>query len=229
MRPGLRRGRFYLSVLGALTALLLTDTFSRAQHMFQLDWGTTFNNSINNPGDTEDNWVANSFLLANATQTHIVSISLPIADAFTNQPISGLIYQGSDPSDPTAGGGLVLKSRTDTTFTSTPGTIVTITLDTPVDFNVGDIMYVAVMIPGVPSNKYPFFEDNGSGSGLGGLVQTKPLGRSFFDAGSTVSGAWDVNQGSDNITILGGTHPVLGPGINSPGNLALWAQATAAP
>jgi hypothetical protein len=219
---------FYLSVLGAFAALLLTCTLARAQHMFQLDWGGGFNNSLGS-SDTEDNWVANSYPISNADRTHVVSISLPLLDTFTNQPISGLIYQGFDLNDPTAGGGLVLKSRTDTTFSSTPGTIVTITLDTPVDFNVGDIMYVAVMIPGVPSNKFPFFEDNGSGSGLGGLLQTQPLGRSFFDAGLTVSGAWDVNQGSDNITVLGGTHPVLGPGINSPGNLALWAQGTAAP
>jgi hypothetical protein len=227
MKPQLGRTRFYLSVLGACTALLFTDTVAPAQHMFQLDWGTSFNNSINNPGDAEDNWVANSYTIANASYTHVVSISLPIAETFSNQPISGLIYQGSDLYDPTAGSGLVLKSRTDTTFTSTPGTVVTITLDTPVDFNVGDIMYVAVLIPGVPSDKLPFFEDSGTGSGLGGLLQTKPLGRSFFDAGTTVSGAWDVNQGSTNITVLGGTHPVLGPGINSPGNLALWAQSTA--
>jgi hypothetical protein len=229
MKPQFGRGSFDLSILSALAALLLTGTLARAQHMFQLDWGTGFNNSINNPGDAEDNWVANSYPINNADRTHVVSISLPLSDTFTNQPISGLIYQGFDLNEPTAGGGLVLKSRTDTTFTSTPGTVVTIMLDNPVDFKVGDMMYVAVMIPGVPSNKLPFFEDSGTGSGLGGLLQTQPLGRSFFDAGTTISGAWDVNQGSDNITVLGGRHPVLGLGIQSPGNLALWAQGTAAP
>src|SRR5438270_5547891 len=117
-RPFGRRN-LYLSVAGAFTVLLFTGTFAHAQHFFQLDWGQGFNNSASS--DTEDNWVANSFPVSNADRTHIVSISLPIGDTFTNQPISGLIYQGYDLQDPTAGGGLVLKARTDTTFTSTPG------------------------------------------------------------------------------------------------------------
>src|SRR5438132_2211684 len=225
----LRCGRtsLYQTILGALTALLLAGTFARAQHFFQLDWGGSFNASAAN--DTEDNWVANSYPVNAADRTHIVSVSLPIGEAFTDQPISALIYQGFDLLDPRAGGGLVLKSRTDTTFTSTPGTIVTVTLDTPADFQVGDIVYVAVMIPGVPPTTFPFYSDTGTGSGLGGLVQTKPLGRSFFDIGQPLGGAWDQNQGSDFITVLGGAHPLLGLGIQSPGNLALWAQGTAAP
>jgi len=203
---------------------LFTGTFARAQHFFQLDWGQLFNNTSNS--DTEDNWVANSFPISNSDRTHVVSVTLPIGDTFTNQPISALIYLGQDLQDPTAGGGLVLKSRTDTTFNSTPGTIVTVTLDTPADFKVGDIVYVAVMIPGVPPTKFPFYSDTGTGSGLGGLLKTTPLGRSFFDAATTIGGTWDVNQGSDFITVLGGIHPILGAGIQDPGNLALWAYAT---
>jgi hypothetical protein len=184
----------------------------------------TFNNAPTN--DAEDNWVANSFPINLADRTHVVSVTLPIGDTFSNQPISALIYQGFDLQDPTVGGGLVLKSRTDTTFDSTAGAIVTVTLDTPADFKVGDIMYVAVMIPGVPPTKFPFYSDTGTGSGLGGLLKTTPLGRSFFDVATTIGGAWDVNQGSDSITVLGGIHPILGAGIQDPGNLALWAYAT---
>jgi hypothetical protein len=219
-----RRNSFCVTMLVALAALLFTGTLARAQHFFQLDWGGGFNNSAAN--DPEDNWVANSFPISNADRTHVVSISLPIGDAFTNQSISALIYQGFDLQDPTVGRGLVLKSRTDTTFTSSPGTIITVTLDTPADFNVGDIVYVAVMIPGVPPTKFPFYSDTGTGSGLGGLLKTTALGRSFFDVGLSIGGTWDVNQGSDFITVLGGTHPLLGPGVQSPGNLALWASAT---
>jgi hypothetical protein len=205
-------------------ALLFTGAFARAQYIFQFDWGESFNNSATG-NDAEDSWVANSYTIANANQTNIVSISLPFADTFTNQPISGFIYQGFDLNDPTANGGLVLKARKDTTFSSVPGTILTIALDTPVTFNVGDIMYVAVLIPGVPGSKFPFQLDIGVGSGFGGLLMTQFLGRSFFDVGMTPSGAWDVNQGSGNITPMGGTHPVVGPGIQDAGNLALWAQA----
>jgi hypothetical protein len=223
------RRSFYLGVVCAFAALLFTGTFAHAQHMFQLDWGSGFNNSFGQT-DVQDNWAANSFPISNADRTHVVSISLPLLDTFTNQPITGLIYQGFDLLDPTAGGGLVLRARKDTTFSSTPGTVVTITLDTPVDFNynstTNEIMYVAVMIPGVPLDKFPFYCDTGAGSGLGGLLKTTPLGRSFFDVATTAGGAWDVNQGSDFITVLGGTHPVLGAGIQRPGNLALWAYGT---
>ena len=82
------------------------------------------------------------------------------------------------------------------------------------------------LIPGVPPTKFPFYSDTGTGSGLGGLLKTTPLGRSFFDVATTIGGTWDVNQGSDFITVLGGIHPILGAGIQDPGNLALWAYAT---
>jgi hypothetical protein len=218
-----------LSVLGALTALLSAGTFVNAQGLYQLDWGGNFNTSA--AAEVEDNWVANSFTVSRTDRTHLVSIILPIAANFTNQAISALVYKGSDVYDPTAGGGLVLLSKTDTTITTTSGTVVTLTLDTPVDLNVGDVFYAAVLIPGVgPGDQvFPFYADTGSGSGIGGLLQTQPLGRSFFDTGLTVGGAYDVNQGSANVTVLGGTHPVVGPGIQSPGNFALWVYATASP
>src|SRR5438128_6846132 len=103
MKPRFGGGRFYGSVLCALVALLFTGTFARAQHLFQLDWGMTFNNAPTN--DSEDNWVANSFPINLADRTHVVSVTLPIGDTFANQPISALIYQGFDLQDPTSGGG----------------------------------------------------------------------------------------------------------------------------
>jgi hypothetical protein len=212
--------------------MLLTIASARAQStLYQLDWGNLFNDSASDT-DTQDNWVANSYMV-NSTGTHMVSISLPIAGSyperqgFSNQAISALIYKGADLYDPTAGGGLVLLSRTDTKITSKFGDIVTLTLDNPVDLNPGDIIYVAVLIPGVPPNKYPFYIDvAGGGFNLG----TNPLGQSFFDVGLTSGGPYDVNQlpaNSAHVTVLGGTHPVLGPGIQPPGNLPLWVNATA--
>jgi hypothetical protein len=139
-----------------------------------------------------------------------------------------LIYQGFDLYDPTANGGLVLMQRTDTTISTSGPTVVTIPLDTAVDFNVGDIMYAAVMMPQVPGSIFPFNDDIGIGSGLGGLLQTQPLQRSFFDTGLTFGGPWDVNQGSANITVLGGVHPVVGIAQDA-GNLALWVTGMPAP
>jgi hypothetical protein len=229
-----RQGSFYLSVLGAFAAVMFSGATARTQTIYQLEWGERFNNSVGS--EAEDNWVANSYT-ARGSGVHLVSISLPIGDNFTNQPISAFIYQGFDLNDPTAGGGLVLLSQTSTTFTSTRGDILTIPLTSPVDLNAGDIFYAAVMIPGVPggnSGLFPFYEDYSKDSSL----MTNALGRSFYDVGlgapgSGQGGTFDVTQQvSSNITVFGSVHPVLGgaPGdVQDAGNLALWVKGTTAP
>ena len=219
----------FLSVLGACIALLLTSTLANAQNpalFYQLDWAERFNNSQGN--EAEDCWVANSYTAPPASDGVITSIILPIGDTFTDQAITGLIYQGADLMDPTAGGGLTLVGQKAMTVTSVRGTILTITFDDPgVSVTPGQPFYAAVLIPGVPATKFPLHSDS-SFSTLGGLLQTKALGRSFFDVGLTKGGPYDLNQlpaNSANITLFGGVHPVLGgnPGdIQSAGNLALW-------
>jgi hypothetical protein len=209
---------FYASVFAALTAQLFAGTFADAQNVlgfYQLDWSGPINNSAGTT-DTEDNWVANSYT-ARSGATHIASISLPIADTFTNQAISALIYSGVDYTNPQAGPGLVLLSETDTTFSSTPGTLLTVELNTPVDLNVGDIFYAAVLMPGVPPLTYPFFFDS-----------SRDLGQSFYDVGLSLGAPYDINQGSANITPFGGTHPVVGAAVPA-GTLALWVNATTSP
>jgi len=224
------RRSFYPSVLCAFAALLFTSTFARAQYLYNQDWAGRFNNSVTT--ETEDNWVANSYKVPSTARQHLVSISLQIADASTNQPISAFFYHECDLNDPTAGGGLILLSQTDTTFTSTRGDIITITLNPDVFLSVNDIFYAAVLIPGVPGDVFPFHYDRAGGSTANGLPDkgTKPFGRSFFDVGLTVGGPFDVTkQVSANITVFGGVHPVMGgnPGdVQSPGNLALWVKAT---
>jgi hypothetical protein len=131
MKLQLRPQSLFPSVLGACTVLLFTGALAQAQIFHQLDWGTGFNNSVST--DTEDNWVANSFMSTGSG--NITSITLPIADTFTgdpNQPITGLIYQGFDLQDPTAGGGLLLMGQKTVPLTTIPGSIVTITFDNPV-------------------------------------------------------------------------------------------------
>ena len=212
MKPPLGRRTFDQSLWGVFIALLLTGTLAHAQGFYQNDWTGPINNSAGD-SDTQDNWVANSFTVRSGS-THIASITLPIADSFNNQPITALIYKGSDYVDPTAG--LTLLSQTDTTFTSVAGTILTINLTNPLDLNVGDDFYAAVLIPGVPPLKYPFYVD-----------KNRDIGQSFFDVGLTSGAAYDVNQGSANITPFGGTHPVVGNAVPA-GTLALWVNATTA-
>src|SRR5260370_25885020 len=96
---------FYLSVLGAFAALLFTGAGVQAQgfpyQLYQYHWFEVFNNSATNT-DTQDNWVANAFV-ARSGFTHITGITLPIGASFSNWPISALIYNGVDATDPTLG------------------------------------------------------------------------------------------------------------------------------
>jgi hypothetical protein len=215
MQPPFTRRRLLESALGACVALLFAGTWAHAQGFYQNDWTGRINTSASD-SDTQDNWVANSFT-ARSGATHIASLSLPIGAAFTNQAISALIYKGIDYTDPTIGPGLTLLSQTDTTFSSVAGTILTVKLDTPVDLNVGDNFYAAVLIPGVPPDKFPFWYD-----------KDHVPGQSFFDVGLTSGAPYDVNQGSANITPFGGTHPVVGQAVPA-GTLALWVNATTNP
>jgi hypothetical protein len=217
---------FLASVVCAVMALLLAATFAQAQTpiFYQWDWTENFNCSVSQ-SDTEDNWVANSFMAMG--QGLITAIEIPIGDTLTNQSITGLIYQGASLTDPTAGGGLMLMGQQTITQSTTPATIVTITFDTPVQVTVGQAFYAAVLIPAVPPNVWPFFDATSSQSS-GMSLGVTALGQSFFDVALTVGGTYELNQlpaNSANITVFGGVHPVLGnaPGdVQDPGNLALW-------
>src|SRR5262245_21520760 len=120
MQPRVGRWNFYLGMLGVFTALLVSGGFARGQVVYQLDAGDReeiFNNSEFGD-DSEDNWVANSFQAVHGA-THLVSVTFQLGrPGFVDQPITVLIYQGSSLTDPTAGGGLVLLSATNTTFTA---------------------------------------------------------------------------------------------------------------
>jgi len=212
--------RFYLGVLGVLTALLVGSASARAQVTYSVDDGTAFerfNNSF--ADDTEDNWVANSFQVV-AGGTHLTEISLAIGEDYTNQLITFAIYSGSDLFDPSAGGGLVRVSTTDVTFTGAGGFIYTFALTNPVDLNVGDIFYAAALIRAVPPTMFPIFNNN----------SPSILNRSFFDVGPTVGAPYDLDN-TANATVNGGVHPVVGGGppdfdVQDPGNTILRVNAT---
>lgn len=186
---------------------------AQADVIYQLDSGsysTRFNNSATT--ETEDNWVANSFQVVSGGN-HLSSLTFQ-ADTLNNQVIDAAIYEGNSVTDPS---GLVLISTTSTTLTASAGWN-TIFLDKPVDLATGQIFYAALLLPNVQGGLFPFYEDTGS---------ITPSGRSFFDVGPTVSGTYDLLN-TANATVLGGTHPLLGPGEQYAGNLSLRVNASQA-
>jgi hypothetical protein len=181
----------------------------------KLDDGSSEENFNNSQGvETEDNWVANSFQIATGIQK-LFSISFLLSGNYTNRAITALIYTGTSLTDPHAGSGLTLVSETDTTFSGTNGTFVTIPLAAPVTLPVGQVYWAALLMRGVPGNQFPFNED-----------RDNPLGRSWFDVGPTQGGAYNVNN-TTNARVFGATdHPVVPGGVQDPGNLMLRVNAT---
>ena len=206
-----------LSIVAA--SLLFTGSLARADFLYRVDSGPSterFNNSAGT--ENEDNWVANAFVVVDGG-TRLVSIEYPMGTPFVDQPVTAVIYQGVDITDPSAGDGLVRVQTTDATITGDIGSIATIVLDTPVDFNVGDVFYAALLIRNVGPGDvvFPFYNQ-----GVG------PLGNSYFDVGPEISADYDLDQ-TGNATVLGATHPVVGPGVQSAGNLFLRVNATDTP
>jgi len=213
MKRQLRVRVFAVLVGVAFAALMSHASVARAQVQYRWDNGAfteRFNNSEGT--ETEDNWVANAFQVVDGG-THIVSIEFPIGETYTDLTVDAVIYQGFDLRDPTAGGGLVRLSTTETTITATQGSLVTITLDTPVDLNVDDIFYAALLVRQVDGAHFPWFNDG-----------TIPLGYSFFDVGPAQGADYDLDQ-TGNATVNGGIHPVV-HFAQSPGTTLIRANAT---
>ncbi len=215
MKRQLRVRVFAVLVGVAFAALMSHASVARAQVQYRWDNGAFTERFNDSEGvETEDNWVANSFQVVDGG-THIVSVEFPIGEAYQNLTVDAVIYQGFDLRDPSAGGGLVRMSTTETTINSVPGDTIVIPLDNPVDMNVGDIFYAAILIRQVDGAHFPFFNDG-----------TIPLGYSFFDVGPQQGAAYDLDV-TVNATVNGGTHPVVDSGVQSPGTTLIRANATA--
>ncbi len=213
-------------VVGIIATLLVAGAVARANRIqttkttvkgpiLQYRWDTQpaterFNNS--DTVETEDNWVANAFVVVDGG-TRLLSIEYPLGETFVDQPMTAVIYMGTDISDPS---GLVRIQTTETTVTGAQGTNATIVLDQPVDLNVEDVFYAALLIRNVPGTLFPFFNQG-----------TNPLGHSFFDVGPQQGAPYDLDM-TDNVTVLGGNHPVVFF-AQSPGNLFLRVNATITP
>jgi len=202
-------------ILGMVAAAVMVGaSVARADIVYRWDSGQfteRFNNSQGT--ETEDNWVANAFAVVDGG-TRLLSIDYPMGENFVARPVTAVIYMGVDISDPS---GLGRIQTTDTTVTGLRGDVATIVLDKPVDLNVGDVFYAALLIPGVTGDLFPFFNDT-----------IAPQGHSFFDVGPKQGAPYDLDM-TQNATVNGGTHPVVNGGVQSAGNTWLRVNATDTP
>lgn len=200
----------FLAACGVLAVLLVSAPSARAQYQYVLDDGTVqerFNNS--ELDDTEDNWVANAFQVV-AGGTTLISIDFGVGEDFTDQAVTAAIYMGTSVTDPS---GLVRIATTEAVVNAPAVSIATITLDSPVSLNEGDVFYAALLVRGVLPTAFPFYNNT-----------VAPAGQSFFDVGPNQGDPYDLDV-TTNVTVFGGTHPVVGPLVQSPGNLILRVNA----
>jgi hypothetical protein len=198
------------------SGVLNTSTFdnvsivsTQGQVVYRLDDGSSEENFNNSQGsETEDNWVANSFQVASGGQT-LHAVQFQLGQDYTNHAITVAIYTGSSLTNPHAGTGLTRVNTTTTTFSGQSGNFVTIPLATPLTLPAGQVYWAAILLPGVPGNQFPFQTDRDS-----------PQGRSWFDVGATQGAAYNLDI-TTRATVFGGTHPVVGAGVQSAGNLIL--------
>ena len=203
--------------VGILAALMVVGTVARADHLYRWDTGVSTERFNNSEGvETEDNWVANAFEVV-AAGTRLVSIQYTLGELFAVQPATLAVYQGIDISDPSAGGGLVRIHTTETTITGIAGSDVNLAFDTPVDLQVGDVFYAAILIRGVTGAQFPFHNE--------GVL---PQGHSFFDIGPKQGAPYDLDN-TANATVLGAVHPLMAITAQSAGNLFLRVNATDTP
>jgi hypothetical protein len=177
-----------------------------------------FNNSLGS--EAENDFVANSFTVA-AGGTHLTAVNF-LAEGGSipaNQSATVAIYTGSSLTDPHAGAGLVRVATGSALLTAAPAgppLTYTISLAQPVDLPVGQVFYAGLLLPNTTAFPFTIWQFS------------TPLNRSFFDVGPTLGAAYNLDNTS-NLTVLGGTHPVVGAGVQSPGNLVLGAVATPEP
>ena len=208
----------YVVALCAVAVLLCAAAPAGADVVYSLNpvsVTTGFNNSYS-ASDTQDCWVANGFT-AVAGGTAVNSVIFRTFSDLTGFSAQALIYAGSDQFNPQAGGGLTLVAAGPVTALASGGQVDQV-VPVSAALTDGDVFFAAILIRGVPGNVYAFGEDTNQNSL-----------RSFFDVGPTDgTGSYDINNTS-NATILGGTHPRIGGGVQSPGDLFLSVTATPEP
>lgn len=208
MMQRFRISTFALAVVGLVATLTWAPT-ARAQWYYQYDSGFATELFNNSEGvETEDNFVGNYFPVVEGG-TRLIGFDLGVGrNVAPNTPISLVIYNGYT---------LERIHTTETTVTGDEGTIVFLPLENVVDLQVGDAFLAAVLIRDVHGDSFPFLND--------GLA---PHRNSYFDVGPKQGAPYDLDN-LGNITVLGDTHPVVGAGVQSPGDLFLRVLADVTP
>jgi hypothetical protein len=217
MKQELGLKNFSVLVVGVVASVMLAGGVARAQYLYKWDdqpAAERFNNSAD--VETEDNWVANGFQVVPAG-TRLLNVEYQLGNDFTNQNVWVIIYQGCSIDDACACGGLVELQRLLTNISGTQGQTVTIPLTTPINLNVGDVFYAALLIRNVTGDVFPFFND-----------LAVPHGHSFFDVGYYQGGPYDLDVQHFSIKRNGEIHQVVGF-AQDPGNTVLRVNATTAP
>lgn len=212
------------TAFAAIVTVLAMTSFARAQLIYQVETlaaGSAheiFNNSVGT--ETEDCWVANSFTVV-AGGTRINSLTFLAGNALTGQQVTVALYTGTSLTNPS---GLIrnVPSTNTATVTVAANAFAEVPFAAPIDLPVGQIFYAALLIRGVPGTLFPFSSDAQS------TTPPPPAGRSFFDVGQTIGGAYNLDM-TQNATVLGGTHPVLMGVAQSAGNLAVRVNASPIP
>jgi hypothetical protein len=193
--------------------------------VYRLDSGHVsfpFNNSA--AFETEDNWVANAFQVVpggEVLRSISFELGLDVANLPPGEKVTALIYRGSSLTNPDAGAGLqrIVAATNSVPVVRSDFHFMTVPLATPVTLHPGDIFYAALLmrnVPSFPNGAFPWTEDTG-----------QFFARSFFDVGPTQGAPYNVDN-TENATVLGGNHPVVGV-AQFPDNLILRVNATAAP
>ncbi len=202
-----RISNFAMAVVG-LVATVVVAPAARAQVVYQYDSGTIgelFNNS--ETVETEDNFVGNFFTVV-AEGTRLLSFDYGVGrNVAPATPVSLVIYDSN----------LIRIHTTETTVTGAEGQIVNLVLDEPVDLLEGDTFFAALLMRNVPGTWFPFLNDT-----------VNPQGFSYFDVGPKQGAPYDLDD-LTNLTLLGDTHPVVGPGVQHAGNLFLRVRADVTP
>jgi len=202
-----------LFCIAGFAVMSLGARAARAQVTYQWDnnlAGERFNNSQTT--ETEDNWVANAFQVVSGG-TRLISVTLGLGETLSNQQVWVVIYQGASIDDPCAGGGLQELQRTQASISGPQFGYVTIELSSPVNLNVGDVFYAAILMRNVAGNFFPFLNDT-----------SRVVNHSFFDTGPFQGAPYDLDIQSWRQTVFGGHHPVVDI-AQSPGSLHLRVNA----
>ena len=176
-------------VLVAALAYLLPAISTHAGVLYQLDNGASSGGlNASDGSETRDNWFGNVFTIQAGGEI-ITSVVFNAYGLYPSMTASKLvIYRDTDgDGNPTSGAVRVCTQN----FNPTSSGWFDIALSTPLTFSVGDKIVVAVFIPSVPGDQFPYNQDNNGASAAGSFWARTDPGLFNLD---DLSGARQLDQ-----------------------------------